>query len=82
MAGFVYVYIIVSKADVSVHYSGTTTDLVGRLRDHNAGRCLHTKKYKPWRIETAVAFKSRTKALAFERYLKTGSGREFARRHF
>jgi hypothetical protein len=34
------------------------------------------------RIEMSVAFYSAAKARAFERYLKTGSGREFARRHF
>jgi putative endonuclease len=36
----------------------------------------------PWYIEVAVAFRSEAKARRFERYLKTGSGREFSRRHF
>jgi hypothetical protein len=43
---------------------------------------LHTSKFKPWTIETAVAFRDQAKAVAFEHYLKSGSGREFARRHF
>jgi putative endonuclease len=79
---YFYVYVLTSVLDSRRHYTGFTEDLSARLKDHNAGSCPHTAKYRPWQIETAVAFASRKKALAFERYLKTGSGREFARRHF
>ena len=82
MTRFVYVYILVSEVDASVHYTGIAADLAQRLSDHNRGHCRHTAKFKPWRIETAMAFASETKARAFEKYLKSGSGREFARRHF
>ena len=82
MNGFYYVYILVSELDDEIHYSGVTTDLRSRLTEHNRGKCSHTSKHKPWKIETAVAFRSEAKARCFERYLKTGSGREFARRHF
>jgi putative endonuclease len=73
---------LVSEVDVTKHYTGVTRDLLERLEDHNRGHCPHTAKYKPWRIETAIAFASQAKARAFEKYLKSGSGREFARRHF
>ena len=82
MARFVYVYILISETDPSIHYTGVTRNLPSRLQGHNRGNCPHTAKFKPWKIETAVAFTSERKARAFERYLKTGSGREFARRHF
>ena len=82
MQRFFYVYVLRSKSDSSIHYTGITDDLSARLRDHNRGHCLHTAKHKPWIIETAVAFISARKARAFEKYLKSGSGREFARRHF
>jgi putative endonuclease len=82
MDGFYYVYILVSKTNDEVHYSGVTRDLKALLLEHNRGKCPHTAKHKPWKIETAVAFRSEAKARSFERYLKTGSGREFARRHF
>lgn len=39
----------------------------------------HTAKFRPWRIETAISFRSESKAMAFEKYLKSGSDREFAR---
>ena len=82
MRRFVYVYVLVSEADVEKHYTGITRDLAGRLQEHNRGHCPHTEKYEPWRIETAIAFASLEKARAFEKYLRTGFGREFARRHF
>jgi putative endonuclease len=79
---FHYVYILVSEADPLRHYTGCTTDLPDRLTKHNKGDVPHTSKYRPWRLETVVRFRSREKARAFEAYLKSGSGREFARRHF
>ena len=82
MKEFVYVYILVSQEDETIHYTGLTRDLEQRLIEHNRGNCPHTSQHRPWRIETAVAFKSESKARAFEKYLKSGSGREFARRHF
>jgi len=82
MNGFYYVYILVSETNDKVHYSGIKRQLNARLSDHNRGKCPHTSKYRPWKIETALAFRSEAKVRRFEHYLKTGSGREFARRHF
>jgi putative endonuclease len=82
MNGFHYVYVLVSEVDPSVHYTGLTDDLQERVRAHNAGKVPHTAKHRPWLLQTAIAFRDRTKAASFERYCKSGSGREFARRHF
>ena len=79
---FFYVYVLVSETDGAKYYTGLTQNLRERLRDHNRGACVHTSKHGPWRLETAIAFSSEAKADAFEQYLKGGSGREFARRHF
>ena len=76
-----YVYILISERDAKRHYTGCTSDLKLRLAKHNAGEVSHTSKHRPWRVETAIAFRSSEKARAFERYLKSGSGRAFARRH-
>jgi predicted GIY-YIG superfamily endonuclease len=78
---FHYVYVLVSESDPGRHYVGSTSDLNARLAAHNAGKVSHTSKSKPWRVETAVAFRCSKKASAFEKYLKSGSGRTFARRH-
>ena len=82
MNGFYYVYILISETNEKAHYSGITRKLNAKLSEDNRGKCPHTSKYRPWKIETAIAFRSEDKARRFERYLKTGSGREFARRHF
>jgi predicted GIY-YIG superfamily endonuclease len=82
MKPFFYVYIMVSEVKSSEHYTGLTQNLSARLQEHNKGGCSFTAKSRPWRIETTIAFRSKIKAAAFERYLKSGSGREFARRHF
>ena len=79
---FFYVYTLVSGVDPRRHYTGITTDLRRRLLEHNNGNCIYTIHCRPWHIEVAVAFCSEAKARAFEQYLKSGSGRAFARRHF
>lgn len=53
-----------------------------RLDDHNAGRCPHTVRYRPWRLQVVIEFPDEPRAVRFERYLKSGSGRAFAKRHF
>jgi len=77
---FYYVYILQSKIDQNRYYTGFTENIDNRLKDHNSGKDTHTSKYKPWRIKTAIAFTDRQKALDFEKYLKTQSGRAFARK--
>jgi len=77
-----YVYLLIAANHPDQHYSGYTTDLEARLKKHNEGGVPNTAKSKPWRLETAISFRSESKARAFEHYLKSGSGREFSRRHF
>ena len=79
---FWYVYMLQSVQHPEHFYVGMTEDIRERLKAHNAGRVPHTSKFAPWRIETAVAFRDKAKAVAFERYLKTHSGRAFAKKHF
>lgn len=73
-----YVYLIRSIEYPSEHYVGYTEDLRQRLQTHNQGGSPHTAKFRPWQLETYLAFTTQAKAQAFERYLKTGSGRAFA----
>jgi len=82
MNAFYYVYILQSEKDPTKHYTGHTVNVQARLEKHNEGGCPHTSKSKPWIIQNYFAFCSKEKALAFEKYLKSGSGREFSRRHF
>ena len=75
-----YVYILESL-DSHHFYVGITDDLRARLAKHNAGGVPHTSKFGPWKIRTYVAFSDERLAIAFERYLKSGSGRAFAKNH-
>ncbi|SHE28763.1 GIY-YIG catalytic domain-containing protein [Desulfacinum infernum DSM 9756] len=59
---------------------GFTENLEKRLQAHNNDRCRHTAKFRPWFIKTVVAFADRERALSFERYLKSPSGRAFAKK--
>ena len=74
-----YVYILQSLADTEHFYTGITDDLKARLSTHNSGAVTHTAKYRPWRIKTYIAFSDQGRASAFEKYLKSGSGRAFAK---
>jgi len=75
-----YVYILESIAEPIRYYVGVTSDLRARLKRHNSGEVSHTSKYVPWRIKTYVAFSDEGQAFAFERYLKSASGRAFAKK--
>ena len=77
-----YAYILRSVSNPTQRYIGHTADLRPRLAEHNSGKSPHTAKFRPWKVETHIAFESLDKARTFEHYLKTGSGHEFARRHF
>lgn len=74
-----YVYILQSLSDAEHFYTGITDDLDARLSQHNSGAVTHTSKYTPWRIKTYVAFSDKDRAVAFEQYLKSGSGRAFTK---
>ena len=78
--GFFYVYILQSESDPLHFYTGFTENLESRLAHHNSGGDPHTTKYRPWLIKTAVAFADQKQARAFECYLKTPSGRAFAKK--
>jgi len=74
-----YVYILESLAVAEHFYTAITEDLDARLLKHNSGAVSHTSKFRPWRIKTYIAFADEARAIAFEKYLKSGSGRAFAK---
>ena len=76
-----YVYLIESVNDRERHYVGQTGNLKARLAEHNAGKSSYTEHFKPWSLVCYVGFAEEKKALAFEKYLKSGSGKTFLRRH-
>jgi putative endonuclease len=73
-----YVYIIRSTSSPGQSYVGATADLKQRIADHNAGKSTHTAKFMPWDLIWYSAFADKFRALAFEKYLKSHSGKAFA----
>jgi predicted GIY-YIG superfamily endonuclease len=63
-------------------YTGCTHDLEDRIKRHNSGQVEATKNILPVEIVTYVTFTDKYKAYNFEKYLKSGSGRAFSKRHF
>ena len=77
-----FVYLLRSLDRADRPYVGVTSNVQARLAAHNAGRSPHTAKHRPWQLVVAVEFATETQAIQFEKYLKSGSGRAFAKRHF
>jgi putative endonuclease len=75
-----YVYVLKSLS-TGKHYTGQTADLEKRLQFHNdpANRLtLHTKRNPgPWVLVYHEECPDRSAAMAREKYLKSGAGREY-----
>jgi predicted GIY-YIG superfamily endonuclease len=77
-----FVYVLKNAEAFPRFYVGLTSDTRRRVEDHNTGRCPHTAHDRPWRLHVAIEFSDERRAVRFERYLKSDSGRAFAKRHF
>lgn len=81
MSQMYYVYKLRSVNNPRKIYIGCAKDLLEGFLDHSNGSVQETKDYRPWDIEFYMAFDRKESALAFERYLKSATGRAFIRRH-
>jgi putative endonuclease len=77
-----YVYLLRSESHPNQQYIGSTQNLKQRILSHNRDSSPHTSKFFPWLLVAYCGFAKEKTAIAFERYLKSGSGRAFANRHF
>jgi putative endonuclease len=77
-----YVYLIQSIKYPTQIYFGYTSNLKQRFKEHNSGKSIYTAKHRPWKLVTYLGFASKTKALEFEKYLKSHSGRAFSKKRF
>ncbi len=72
-----YIYIIKSLSPINKFYVGYTLDLQARIKTHNSSGSIYTKDYCPWVLIFSCEFQDKLKALEFEKYLKSHSGRAF-----
>lgn len=70
---FYCVYILQSLKNNSL-YIGYTSDLKKRVKEHNDGKSLATKPFRPYRLIFYEAFLNRIDAKKREIYLKSGWG--------
>ena len=76
------VYVLRSERNTKRRYTGLTSDIDRRLQWHNAGQNVHTAEDRPWILFASFNFRNERAGRRFEKYLKSGSGRAVAKRHF
>ena len=76
---FWYVYVLVCNDGKP--YTGCTDDLKDRIKRHAKGYVIATKNRLPIKLNAYFAFSDKYNAFKFEKYLKSGSGRAFLKRH-
>ncbi len=77
-----YVYYLRSKVTLDKTYIGFTSNLKERLVEHNKGKSVYTKHFKPLILVGFLGFDQEAKASKFEFYLKSNAGKIFLRRYF
>ena len=77
----VYVYVLKNSDSPPQYYTGLTGDVPRRLAEHNSDGQHRTCRYRPWSVDVVIEFADERRAAAVERYLKSGSGVAFAKRH-
>jgi len=71
------VYILFSRSH-NTTYTGFTSDLISRFKSHNEiSKKGYTTRYRPWEVIHLEFFTDKKSAMNREKYLKTGSGRDF-----
>ncbi len=73
-----YTYIIRSISYPDKTYIGFSKNLKQRINEHNQGKSKYTAHFKPWKLIFYSAFDTKEKAINFEKYLKSNSGKAFA----
>jgi len=62
-------------------YVGCTNDLKDRLKRHQSGHVPATMNRLPVELDFYIAIQDKYRAFEFEKYLKSGSGRAFIKKH-
>ena len=71
-----YVYVLLSIKD-GKFYIGQTNNLRSRVERHHFGYVKSTKHRRPIKFIYYREFKTRSEAMRYEKYLKSGAGHNF-----
>ncbi|MBY0424861.1 MAG: GIY-YIG nuclease family protein [Cytophagales bacterium] len=77
-----FTYIIKSVNHPDKYYVGFTHDLEGRLSAHNhPSNKGYTARYMPWELVYSESFATKSEAMAREKWLKSGVGRQWMKEY-
>ena len=71
-----YVYLIQSEVDASF-YIGYTSNLELRIKQHNNGESIYSRRKKPWKLVYSEELENKTSALKREKFLKKQKNKDF-----
>ena len=75
-----FTYILLSKI-VKKTYVGHTDNLIRRLEEHNSGKSIFSRRYKPWIILYSESYKKEADAIKREKYFKSAAGRRWIKKN-
>lgn len=70
------VYLLFSNC-ANRHYTGFTSNIEMRLKSHNEFGKDWTSRYRPWTLIYSKEFAKKSEAMLYEKWLKSGAGRDF-----
>lgn len=70
-----YIVYVLSSCVAKKSYVGFTDNLARRIKEHNSGKSIYTKRYKPWKLIYTEEFENYVDVRKREKYLKSASGR-------
>lgn len=73
------VYILENKKD-KTWYTGFSTNLQQRFKQHLEGQSKYTAKKPDWKLIYAELYLKKKDALGREKFLKSGSGKKFIKK--
>ena len=71
-----FVYIIYSET-IDTYYVGSCNELLERLRRHNSGHSISTRKGMPWKLMYQKEFESKSEAMKEEYRIKSQKSRKY-----
>ncbi len=75
-----YTYVLKSLV-YQKFYTGHTDNLDRRLKQHNNGYTIYSKRYRPWQNVYCEQFNSEEESIKREKYFKSAVGRRWLKKY-
>jgi len=69
-----HVYILLNKSKTRT-YTGVADDVEKRLAEHNVGKVMSSRPYRPYKIARTESFETLSEARQKEKFYKSTTGR-------